>query len=76
MKNISQRQAGHPNWDYMRNDYHNQPMRYTISKQGGKLIAYFEFTHLTIDGRVPAIRMEVDEKANALSPARLVLRED
>jgi Transglutaminase-like superfamily len=76
MKNISRRQAQHPNWDFMRTAYHNQPMRYTVDKEGGKLIAYFEFTHLTIDGKMPAIRMEVDEKANALSPARLVLRED
>ena len=75
-KNISSYQAQHPNWQYIREDYHNQEMTYTVQKEEGKTIAYFRFTDYTIAGKEPAIRMEVDADYNALSEPRLYLSED
>ncbi len=74
MHGVSDFLRQHPNWEFIRQDYHNQQMDYWVVLNDNKRIANFGFTSNTIGGRTPIIRMEIDEHERALSPASFELR--
>jgi hypothetical protein len=63
----------HPNWDLVRQDYHNQPMDYYVTREKGERVAYFQFTEIKVGGYNPKIRVVIDDNGRVLSPPKMVL---
>jgi hypothetical protein len=70
---MTENEKKHPNWNFIRQDYHNQEMDYSVRWQGDHLMAIFEFTSYTIGGKSPIIKMEINDKGKTLTPAKMIL---
>ena len=54
--------VNHPNWELIKQDFHNQELEYSMRIINGKKYAIFEFSRYKIGGKYPRIKMAIDEE--------------
>ncbi len=70
---VSEAIQHHPNWELVKQEYHNQPMDYYVTREKGERVAYFEFTKIKVGGNNPKIRVVIDDNGRARTPPKMVL---
>jgi hypothetical protein len=63
----------HPNWELIKQDFHNQELEYSIRTIKGTKYAIFEISRYKIGGMFPVIKVAIDEEKNILSSPKITL---
>ena len=63
----------HPNWELIKQDFHNQELEYSIRTIKGKKYAIFEISRYKIGGMFPVIKVAIDEEKNIISSPKITL---
>ena len=63
----------HPNWELIKQDFHNQELEYSIRTIKGTKYAIFEISRYKIGGMFPVIKVAIDEEKNIISSPKITL---
>lgn len=63
----------HPNWERIKQDFHNQELEYSIRTIRGRKYAIFEISRYKIGGKFPVLKMAIDDEKNVIGSPMIAL---